>query len=155
MDREYRATKGWPYQIAAGCVVYRSGTDGTEILLLFRNESDGKHYHLPKGTLNRSETLEQCALRETVEESGAAGTIRSYLGAVHSRFIHPRNNIENDKTTHYFSMELVAISDVHDQEHAGLDWFSINKAIDVLRQTEAVKSEYEIIERFADWQKIA
>jgi hypothetical protein len=36
-----------------------------------------------------------------------------------------------------------------------LDWFSINKAIDVLRQTEAVKSEYEIIERFADWQKIA
>ena len=155
MNNEYRATKEWPYQIAAGCVVYRNNDNKTEILLLFRKESDGKHYHLPKGTLNRSETLEQCAMRETIEESGATGTIRVYLGAVHSRFVHPRNNIKNDKITHYFSMELIDISYIHDQEHAGLGWFSVKEAIYELRQAEAVKNEYEIVERLADWQKIA
>ena len=48
---------------AAGGLIY---TDGKEILLIFRK---GK-WDLPKGKLDKGETLEYCAIREITEETG-------------------------------------------------------------------------------------
>ncbi|MEE2700517.1 MAG: NUDIX domain-containing protein [Bacteroidota bacterium] len=50
---------------AAGGVVYNQKG---EVLMIFRN---GK-WDLPKGKLEVEETIEQCAIREVIEESGVA-----------------------------------------------------------------------------------
>ena len=75
---EYRATKDWPYAISSGCVVYRYVGDELQVLLLKRaagdfpelSDNDRDTFHLPKGGVERRETLEQTALREITEETG-------------------------------------------------------------------------------------
>ena len=67
---EYRHTETWPYHISAGGVIYRHQQGRLEVVVLYRNRPDGRHYHLPKGTLHHDETLEDDARREVLEESG-------------------------------------------------------------------------------------
>src|SRR4051812_36809134 len=49
--------------MAAGGVVEN---EKGELLLIFRK----KHWDLPKGKLDEGETIEQCAIREVMEETG-------------------------------------------------------------------------------------
>ena len=53
---------------AAGGVVYNNDN---QMLMIFRN----KKWDLPKGKLERSESIEQCAIREVEEECGVSGLI--------------------------------------------------------------------------------
>lgn len=54
---------------AAGGVVYRRGPDGAvELLIVHRPRYDD--WTLPKGKLDRGETLEEAAVREVEEETG-------------------------------------------------------------------------------------
>ncbi|MEX0287556.1 MAG: NUDIX hydrolase [Flavobacteriaceae bacterium] len=56
-------TKKIPLVVAAGGVV--TNTEG-KVLFIYRN----KRWDLPKGRLDKGETIEQCALREVEEETG-------------------------------------------------------------------------------------
>lgn len=51
---------------AGGGLVYRKGNDGIQVLLIRRN---GK-WDLPKGKLEKGETMKECARREVTEETG-------------------------------------------------------------------------------------
>ncbi len=53
---------------AAGGVVHRRGARGPEILLVHRPRHED--WSFPKGKLDETETLKQCALREVREETG-------------------------------------------------------------------------------------
>lgn len=56
---------------SAGCFVIRDTNGETELLLMFREWPTGeKGWILPKGGVEEGETLEECALRETAEETG-------------------------------------------------------------------------------------
>ncbi len=141
----YRANEDNPYQVCAGCVVINNG----KILLLKRESEPGGSnggYHLPKGTLEDNETLEQCAVRETKEESGVTPILTNYLGALTKNFKHPEHAIVIDKTTHYFLAESSKDEPLaHDGEHDQVLWLPVAEAIDKLRLMP--KSEDKIVQR--------
>jgi 8-oxo-dGTP pyrophosphatase MutT (NUDIX family) len=153
---EFRATKQWPYAIAAGCVVYRKIEEDIEILLLTRDydhdyfsggDTQKQSYHLPKGHLKFSETLEAAAVRETTEELGAEVRIQSYLGAIHHTFDHPKHQNTTDKEIHYFA--AIWLNDIKkiDNEHDGRAWVSLADVEKMLGKPNP-KEEDEIIRRF-------
>lgn len=150
---EYRATKEWPYAISAGCVVYRTGKSGIEVLLLSRNPghendplSDKVTYMLPKGHVAIGEPIEAAALRETEEEAGMKAELTTYLGAHIRDFMHPKRKIHNIKTTHYFAAAYQADLRVIDHEHDARLWLDIEDAIAKLKQTTPERGEFVMLE---------
>ncbi len=150
---EYRSTPAWPYHISCGGVVYREGPAGREFALLVRHGgkrgSSADSWHLPKGTLSREETLEQAAGREIREESGLDVEVGAYLGAIHSRFTHPRRKHFIEKTTHYFLCQWTGGTAAMDDEHDAVEWKSAPEALALLAQVP--KQEGTMLERAAQW----
>jgi polyphosphate kinase len=64
---------------AAGCVVYRHGKKGPEILLVHRQRYDD--WSFPKGKREEGESDLECALREVEEETGLRGEVGPELPA--------------------------------------------------------------------------
>ncbi len=154
-SNEYRASKDWPYAIAAGCVVYKTQGKKVEVLLLTRDfdhdaysagNTDQPSYHLSKGHVNLNETLEDAAKRETEEELGAKVSITGYLGSLHHDFNHPRNRNTTDKTIHYFAAEWIDDVKKTDNEHDGREWVLLDEAIKLLGVPNP-KGEDEVIKR--------
>ena len=77
------------------------------ILLLKKYNGD---YVLPKGRVEKGETIEETALREVKEESGIDGTIKKYLGEINYSFMNRMRNVKVDKTVHFF---LMSTKDTH------------------------------------------
>jgi predicted NUDIX family NTP pyrophosphohydrolase len=69
-------------KIAAGTVLYRSGPEGPEVLLVHPsgNYNRGKPWSIPKGTPDAGEELEATARRETWEETGVVAEELQELG---------------------------------------------------------------------------
>ncbi|MBQ7077726.1 MAG: NUDIX hydrolase [Lachnospiraceae bacterium] len=83
---------------SGGVVVYRG-----KILLLYKNYKnryDG--WVLPKGTVEENEELNETAIREVKEETGATATIIKYIGESNYSFNAPEDTIE--KTVHWYLM---------------------------------------------------
>lgn len=77
------------------------------ILLLKKYNGD---YVLPKGRIERGESIQEAALREVKEESGITGEIKKYLGKIEYSFINKMKNVKVDKTVHFF---LMSTKDTH------------------------------------------
>jgi 8-oxo-dGTP diphosphatase len=86
-------------EIAAGAVVRLDGT--SRVLLL--HQKAGDRWCLPKGHVERGESLADAARRETREESGL-GTVSlgPPVAEVHYRFVDPRRQLAVHKTVVYF-----------------------------------------------------
>jgi 8-oxo-dGTP pyrophosphatase MutT (NUDIX family) len=151
--KEYRHVRGvWPYHISCGGPVYRVENDQLEVVVLGRIQNGGsKTYHLPKGTLRHNETLEQCATREILEESGCHCIVKGYLGAFTDTFT--KNGVYISKTTHYFATELSEVTGIKDSEHDTMEWVNITQAIHLLGTTEPKKKEYLILQRLLEFRK--
>lgn len=65
--------------VSAGGVVYHQGL----ILMLQKKNGD---WVLPKGRIEKGETLEETALREVKEETNVDATILNYIGATNYEF---------------------------------------------------------------------
>lgn len=149
---EYRASKDWPYAIAAGCVIYRRNGAAIEMLLLKRDAGmfpelpDGHvdSFHLPKGHMRLGETLEQTAERESSEEAGVTVKLQAYLGAMQSHFV--LNKLIQNKTIHYFAAEWVSDLQSIDDEHSSTQWASSSDAFGLVGDQNP-KREDEIIRR--------
>lgn len=142
----YSATTKWPFHVSAGGVVFnRKG----EVLLLRRYTEPGGGsggYHLPKGTLELDESLEDCAKREISEESGYGTNIISYIGSLQNEFLHPKSKVRINKVTHFFYCKTDETQfGEHDDEHDEVIWVKPEQAIKLLKTMP--KSEYQAVQR--------
>lgn len=90
-------TKKIPLVIAAGGIV--TNKEG-KVLFIYRNDK----WDLPKGKLDKGETLEECAIREVMEETGVTDlTIENFLRTTYHVF--KRNGKYKLKEVHWYAMK--------------------------------------------------
>lgn len=91
-------------------------------------------WRLPKGSIERDETPQQAAVRETREETGCEGEIISSLAEIEywytRRGEEPGERIRVRKVVSFFLMQYIAgdIAD-HDHEVEEVRWVSLNHAL--------------------------
>lgn len=82
---------------AGGVVVF-----GNALLLLRKFNGD---WVLPKGRVEKGETLKETALREVLEESGVKGNIRKYIGEITYNYNNYKRNLKVEKVVYWYLME--------------------------------------------------
>ena len=89
-------TKKIPLEVAAGGVV--TNKDG-KVLFIYRKDK----WDLPKGMLDKGETLEDCAMREVEEETGVKGLkIENFLKTTYHVF--KKGGTYRLKEVHWYAM---------------------------------------------------
>ena len=143
-ERRYRTRQA----VSAGGVVYRSGNDGLEVLLL---KTPKGVWGLPKGTPDKGESLEQTAGREVREETGLEVELEERIGAIEYWFARPQTKERLHKFVHFWLMRPTGGSlDNHDDEHVSVKWFAFDAAMrrvthdnsaDILEQAAGLLAE--------------
>lgn len=115
---------------------------GNTILLLKKYNGD---WVLPKGRVERGETLEQTALREVKEETGVKGNIVQYIGKINYRYKSLQYDEIVSKIVHWYYMESSSM-DCRPQKTEG---FIIAKFVHMDRVLETLryKDEKEVVRR--------
>jgi 8-oxo-dGTP pyrophosphatase MutT (NUDIX family) len=87
---------------------------------------------LPKGIVNKDESLEQAALREVREETGVQTRIVESLGDP-EKYVYTARGVRVFKSVHYFLMEYISGSEAdHDHEMEEVKWVAIDAAIEMM-----------------------
>ena len=140
-------------EISAGCVVYRATDNAAEVVLIQPRDRDA--WALPKGFVESGETTEHAAVRETREETGLSGTIKSKIDTIKysytAKWEQPPARIF--KIVTFFLMQFTGGNPQdHDQEVDRVEWFPIETAIrqatysqerDILRKAKRLISSQE------------
>ncbi|HTY08636.1 MAG TPA: NUDIX domain-containing protein [Candidatus Edwardsbacteria bacterium] len=142
----YAKPAGITEHVSCGGVVAR--VEGGTILIALLSEDGFKEHVLPKGHLEKGETLEQAAIREIAEESGL--TDLRLLGE-----LGVRERLDLKKTswkkTHYFLFRTVQVSGpIHDAHHTYvLEWFPLDALPRMFwpEQQELIESNRAMIDR--------
>lgn len=83
--------------VCAGCVVFRMNENGgIDFLMIKHNKDKSDRYGFPKGHLEESESIEECAVRETWEETGVVPRLLYELPPVFT------SNRNENKIVHIF-----------------------------------------------------
>lgn len=154
----YQRSPQWPYKVSAGGAVYRvNDQKEREYALLFRkagthgNPTDS--YHLPKGTVEVGETLQQAAQREIAEESGFDVELIHFLtGATLQLGVHDGKDYPFTMTVLYFLARYQKErQEGMDQEHDAVVWRAAPEAMTLLGRIP--KREEHIIALAEDYFK--
>ncbi len=106
-------SKKIPLVTAAGGVV--ANKEG-KVLFIYRNDK----WDLPKGKIDKGETIEECALREVEEETGVKGLkIENFLRTTYHIF--RRNGIYKLKEVHWFAMRTSYSGKLIGQKDEGIE----------------------------------
>ena len=102
-----------PLVVAAGGVV--TNKKG-KVLFIYRNDK----WDLPKGKLDKGETIEECAIREVEEETGVEGLeIENFLKTTYHVF--KRANKYKLKEVHWYAMKTNFKGDLVGQKEEGIE----------------------------------
>lgn len=96
---------------AAGGVVFKSvdnADNEPEVILIYRRGV----WDLPKGKLDREETIKECAVREVAEEIGLSETPAITTKLVDTYHEYEQDRVLYGKTTHWYAMQLANSADV-------------------------------------------
>jgi len=115
---------------AGGVVLRRSGTEGLEVLLVHRPRYND--WSLPKGKLDRGESLELTAIREVKEETGLTCRIIRPLSIARYNYRTPKG--ERPKAVQYYLMlpEDGVLRTDQDDEIDSVCWVPADQALDKL-----------------------
>ncbi len=115
---------------AAGGIVFRyvEGKETPEVLMIYRNG----YWDLPKGKLEKGETLEMCAVREVSEEVGSSlPALVSVVGTTYHEY--PEKGKTMGKTTWWYSMIFTRQEEFIPQKKEGIEnveWMPLPEAIE-------------------------
>lgn len=109
---------------AAGCLVYRQGERGVEVLVVHRPLYDD--WDFPKGKVEPGETELDCAVRETHEETGYTGEIGAELPS--DRYVVRGE----DKTVRWWLLHQTGGAFVANEEVDQVVWLSPEAALERL-----------------------
>lgn len=124
-------------------VVKRSNA-GDRVCLIARKSGGRVVWCLPKGHVEKGETLEHTALREVREETGIWGRILSRIGPIRYTFFDLENKGRIFKTVYFYLIRYLKgrLAD-HDGEIEYARWFPISKALNYLEY----ESECKVLKR--------
>jgi 8-oxo-dGTP diphosphatase len=108
-------------QRAAGGVLWREVSGRIEVAVIHRPHRED--WSFPKGKLEKGETFEDAALRETLEETGLICELGPFLGT--TEYQHRSGK---DKVVAYFAMQVVVGEFVVNDEADELRWLTIPAA---------------------------
>lgn len=135
--------------VSAGGVVFRRDEHGVEIVLCGRIHEG--LWALPKGTPERSESVEETARREVSEETGLGVEIVAGLGSIEYGFARPAQGVRFEKTVHHFLMrpDGTGSVDKHDREYDRVEWFAAAEALRLMthrNEATIVRRALEVID---------
>lgn len=110
---------------AGGIVLREVGTGRYEVALIHRPGRDD--WSLPKGKQDQGESLEECARREVLEETGHRCRLLSFVG-----FTEYRDRRGRPKVIGYWLMEALGGQLMPTEEVDDLQWVELGLAAQVL-----------------------
>ena len=132
---------------SSGGVVYKVEDDALRVILICHHNLRGKLiWCLPKGSIEKGETLSETALREVREETGTNGKILEKIGQIQYWFYSRQEEMKIFKTVHFYLLEYLngSVSD-HDGEVDEARWVPLQEGLDMLTHN----SERSILEKAA------
>lgn len=130
---------------AAGGVVFTLKDGEPAVLLIYRNGV----WDIPKGKLEKGESIEMCAAREVAEETGSElPMILSDLGTTYHEYI--QKNTHFGKTTYWYSMIFPRMGSFTPQTDEGIEqieWVKLEEAINLV----GFENLKEVLNRFKVW----
>ncbi|WP_018682108.1 NUDIX hydrolase [Actinokineospora enzanensis] len=125
---------------AAGAVLWRPspGSDGPEVAVVHRPRYDD--WSLPKGKLDRGETVHAAAVREVAEETGFAAVLGRHL----ARVGYPVPG--GDKTVEYFAARAAGGGFTPNEEVDRLRWLPVPEAAELVTYPH----DRVVLHRFAE-----
>lgn len=134
------------HQTSAGGVVYKR--DAGVAMIAIVGVGENHRWQLPKGLVDKGESPEETAVRETREEAGVEGAVEAPLDKIEYWYVgtHEGKQVRFHKIVHFFLLRY-ASGDVskHDWEVNEARWVPIQEAIRLL----ALKSERSVAEKAA------
>lgn len=122
---------------AAGAVLWRDAGGDVEVAVVHRQRYDD--WSLPKGKLDRGETIPACAVREIHEETGFSCVLGRHLRQV-------SYSVKGvPKTVDYYAAEAVSGSFAVNDEVDELRWLPVAEAFSLL----TYEPDREVLEEFA------
>jgi 8-oxo-dGTP diphosphatase len=113
------------YEVSAGGLLLRPRESSYEALLIGRRSP--RIWALPKGHVERHESMEQAALREVREETGCWGEIVARLNEIGFWFFVDQT--KHHKTVTFFLMRYLSGDPAHHNEEVDeARWFELNAA---------------------------
>ena len=129
--------------IAAGGIV--TNTEGN-ILMIFRR----RKWDLPKGKLDKGETIAQCAVREVEEETGLKDILLGdFLLITEHQYQYPWLKTEVIKETHWYRMKITKEQKLipqTDEDITDIRWVNREELNECLQHTYA--NIITVIEKF-------
>ena len=97
-------------------------------------------WSLAKGTPDAGETLEETALREVREETGLDVEMQAPIKSIDYWFADRAGDVRYHKTVHFYLMVPVGgDTSLHDPEFDVVEWFSSERALEVLQYANEVQ----------------